>query len=306
MELYYSAAATVNLRGLTRISQKTWDYLTSEALWDFILIASIKVIAILAASYIAVRVGRKIIEKIFVVRMRSPLNHSERRQKTILKLLQSVLSYLVYFSAIMGVLSALDIQIAGLLAGAGIAGLAIGFGAQSLVKDVITGFFIIFEDQFGVGDYIKINGAEGTVVEIGLRTTKVKGNTGEQFIIPNGSITNVTNYSINHSKFMIDMELNIDADIEKAEKLITAYLEKLPQQHPALTNIPAFLGVQNATDNEVTVRIIAETLPLQQWTIARTIRQDVKELLEQNGIVTPFPKMMLYDRVMGREIEGRE
>ncbi|WP_042478392.1 mechanosensitive ion channel family protein [Bacillus ndiopicus] len=306
MGLNYLTAPTVDLNGLARISQKAWKYVTSEELWDFILLASIKIIAIMTVSYIAVRVGRKIIEKIFVVRMRSPLNHSERRQKTILKLLQSVLSYLVYFSAIMGVLSALDIQIAGLLAGAGIAGLAIGFGAQSLVKDVITGFFIIFEDQFGVGDYIKINGAEGTVLEIGLRTTKVKGNTGEQFIIPNGSITNVTNYSINHSKFMIDMQLNIDADIEKAEKLITAYLEGLPQKYSTLTNVPVFLGVQNATSDEITVRIIAETLPLKQWTIARTIRQDVKDLLEQNGIPTPFPKMMLYDRVMGREIEGRE
>lgn len=305
MQLNY-LTATVDLHGMARITKKAWEYITSEALWDYILVASIKVIVIMVASYIAVRVGQKVIEKVFLVRMRSPINHSERRQKTILKLLQSVLSYLVYFSAIMGILSALDIQIAGLLAGAGIAGLAIGFGAQSLVKDVITGFFIIFEDQFGVGDYIQISGAEGTVLEIGLRTTKVKGNAGEQFIIPNGSITNVKNYSINHSKFMIDMQLNIDADIEKAEKLITAYLEQLPQQHPTLTNTPVFLGVQNIADGEVTVRIIAETLPLKQWEIARTIRQEVKELLQNNGIATEFPKMMLYDRVMGREIEGRE
>ncbi|WP_107838677.1 mechanosensitive ion channel family protein [Metasolibacillus meyeri] len=305
MQLNY-LTAVIDSRGIARITQKTWDYVTSEELWDFILVASIKIIAIMTASYLAVRIGKKIIEKIFLVRLRSPINHSERRQKTILKLLQSVLSYLVYFSAIMGVLSALDIQIAGLLAGAGIAGLAIGFGAQSLVKDVITGFFIIFEDQFGVGDYIQVSGAEGTVMEIGLRTTKIKGNAGEQFIIPNGSITNVKNYSINHSKFMIDMQLNIDADIEKAEKMITAYLDELPQKHPTLTNTPVFLGVQNMADSEVTVRIIAETLPLKQWEIARTIRQEVKELLEQNGIVTEYPKMMLYDRVMGREIEGRE
>lgn len=298
--------ATVDVKGLKRLSQKSWDFITSEELWDYILVASIKIIAISLASYIAVHLGRKIIEKFFYVRLRSPLNHSERRQKTILKLLQSVLSYLVYFSAIMGILSALDIQIAGLLAGAGIAGLAIGFGAQSLVKDVITGFFIIFEDQFGVGDYIKVNGGEGIVLEIGLRTTKVKGNTGEQFIIPNSSITNVTNFSINQSKFMIDMQLNINEDIEKAEKLITSYLDSLPEKHPSLTKTPVFLGVQNATAEEVTVRIMAETTPLEQWPIARMIRQDVKELLEKNGIHMPFPKMMLYDRVMGREIEGRE
>ena len=120
--------------------------------------------------------------------MRSPLNHSERRQKTILKLLQSVLSYLVYFSAIMAILSCLNIQIAGLLAGAGIAGLAIGFGAQSLVKDVITGFFIIFEDQFGVGDYIKLNTAEGTVIEIGLVQRRFKGLPGNNLLFQMGKL----------------------------------------------------------------------------------------------------------------------
>ena len=117
----------------------------------------------------------------------------------------------------MAILSVLNIQIAGLLAGAGIAGLAIGFGAQSLVKDVITGFFIILEDQFGVGDYVRLNTAEGTVVEIGLRTTKIKGTTGEQFIIPNGQITDVINFSINNSKAIIDMQVGIEADVEKIE-----------------------------------------------------------------------------------------
>lgn len=298
--------ATTDIKGLKRLSQKLLDYVTSEELWDFVTVASIKIISILLISYLTVRIGKKIIANVFAFRMRSPLNHSERRQKTILKLLQSVLSYFVYFSAIMGILSSLHIQVAGLLAGAGIAGLAIGFGAQSLVKDIITGFFIIFEDQFGVGDYIKVNGAEGTVIEIGLRTTKIKGSTGEQFIIPNGLITEVVNYSINNSKAMIDIQLAVDANIEKAEKVITAYLETLPEKHTELTNVPAFLGVQNITGTEVTIRIMAETLPLQQHVVARTIRRDIKELLEKSGIPIPYPKMMLYDRVMGREFEGGE
>ncbi|WP_431028516.1 mechanosensitive ion channel family protein [Lysinibacillus sp. LZ02] len=295
-----------DLSWIHKKSTEIWEFLTSEKLWDFILIASLKIIAILITSYLVVFIGKKIIAKIFLLRIRSPLNHSERRQKTILKLLQSVLSYLVYFSAIMGILSSLEIQVAGLLAGAGIAGLAIGFGAQSLVKDVITGFFIIFEDQFGIGDYIRVNAAEGTVVEIGLRTTKIKGVTGEQFIIPNGAITDVTNFSINNSKAMIDLQVAFDADIEKAEKVINQYLVTLPEVHPELVGPPTFLGVQNITGTEVTIRIMAETLPLQQYAVARTIRRDVKDLLEKNGIPIPYPKMMLYDRVMGREVEGGE
>lgn len=278
-----------------------WNKLTSEEFWEQAVDASIDIILILIVSWIAVRLGKKFIKKVFLIRIRSPLNHSERRQRTISRLLQSIISYAVYFSAIIAILSRLDIKIAGLLAGAGIVGLAIGFGAQSLVKDVITGFFIIFEDQFGVGDYIKINGAEGTVVEIGLRTTKINGGTGEQFIIPNGSIGEVVNFSVNNSKIFIDLQMTSDADFEKAESIIKKYLESLPDIHEELVTVPAFLGVQNVKGTEVTIRIVAETLPQQQYGVARTIRRDVTKLFEENNIPMSHPKMMLY----GVKDEGR-
>ncbi|KOY79976.1 mechanosensitive ion channel family protein [Lysinibacillus macroides] len=277
-----------------------WDKLTSQALWERIIDASIEIIIILLVSWLAVRLGKKFINKVFLMRMRSPLNHSERRQRTIARLLQSVISYVVYFSAIIGILSSLEIKVAGLLAGAGIVGLAIGFGAQSLVKDVITGFFIIFEDQFGVGDYIKINAAEGTVVEIGLRTTKINGATGEQFIIPNGAIGEVVNYSINNSKIFIDLQMTTDADFEKAETVIHKYLETLPKLHEELIAAPVFLGVQNVKGTEVTIRIAAETLPQQQYGIARIIRRDVTKLFEENNIPMAYPKMMFYGKDEGR------
>lgn len=282
--------------GFRKMYDKALAYVTSEELWEFITEASIKILLIVILSALVLRIGKALINRLFTIRMKSPLSHSERRQKTILRLLQSVISYLVYFSAIMGVLSVLNIQIAGLLAGAGIAGLAIGFGAQSLVKDVITGFFIILEDQFGVGDYIKLNTAEGTVLEIGLRTTKIKGNTGEQFIIPNGQITDVINYSINNSKAMVDIQIGLDADIEKVEKLTQHYLDLLPAKYPELINEPQFIGVVNMAGAEVTIRITLETLPLQHYAISRVIRRDVIEILAKNGIPLAYPKMMLYDR----------
>lgn len=278
--------------------------ITNEELWDAIFVASIKIILIIIVSYIIVRIGKIFIKKVFLIRLKSPLNHSERRQKTIARLLQSVISYVVYFSAIMAILPVMNIDAAGLLAGAGIAGLAIGFGAQSLVKDIITGFFIIFEDQFGVGDYILLNGAEGTVIEIGLRTTKIKGNTGEQFIIPNGSITDVVNYSVNNSKAIIDVQVGLDADIEKVERIIKEYLATLPAKNEELVDVPSFLGVQNVVGMEVTIRIIAETIPLQHYAIARIIRRDVKDILSKNGIPLAYPKMMLYDRESSNHAEG--
>ncbi len=283
-----------------KLLERYWDKLTSEELWDHVIDASIEIVLILLASWLAVRLGKKFIKKVFLIRMRSPLNHSERRQRTIARLLQSVISYVVYFSAIIGILSSLNIKVAGLLAGAGIVGLAIGFGAQSLVKDVITGFFIIFEDQFGVGDYIKINAAEGTVVEIGLRTTKINGATGEQFIIPNGAIGEVVNYSVNNSKIFIDLQMTTDADFGKAEAVINKYLETLPTLHKELITTPVFLGVQNVKGTEVTIRISAETLPQQQYGVARTIRRDVTKLFEENNIPMAYPKMMFYGKDEGR------
>ncbi|MGY4798168.1 mechanosensitive ion channel family protein [Lysinibacillus sp. FSL K6-0057] len=283
-----------------KLMEKYWDKLTSEDLWEHVIDASIEIVLILLASWIAVRLGKKFIKKVFLIRMRSPLSHSERRQRTISRLLQSVISYVVYFSAIIGILSSLNIKVAGLLAGAGIVGLAIGFGAQSLVKDVITGFFIIFEDQFGVGDYIKINAAEGTVVEIGLRTTKINGATGEQFIIPNGAIGEVVNYSVNNSKIFIDLQMATDADFEKAEGVINKYLETLPKMHKELIAAPVFLGVQNVKGTEVTIRIAAETLPQQQYGVARIIRRDITKLFEENNIPMAYPKMMFYGKDEGR------
>ncbi|MCH7323475.1 MULTISPECIES: mechanosensitive ion channel family protein [Solibacillus] len=284
--------ATTDIKGLARYTTKLWDYVTSQAFWDMILEVTIKIAAILVISYLVVLIGKKVIARVFMIRVRN----NERRQVTIVKLLQSVLSYLVYFSMIMGILSALNIQIAGLIAGAGIASVAIAFGAQNLVKDIITGFFIILEDQFSVGDYVRIGAAEGTVIEIGLRTTKLKGTNGEQFILPNGSIAEVINYSINNSKAMIDMQVALDANIEKVQIIIQDYLDTLPSQHEELVSAPLFLGVTNTTSTEATIRITVETLPLQQFAISRVIRKDVIDILTRNGIPLAVPKMMFYDK----------
>ena len=284
--------ATTDLKGLARYTTKLWDYVTSQEFWDMVLGVAIKIVVIWLISYLVVVIGKKIIARVFMLRVRN----NERRQITIVKLLQSVLSYLVYFSAIMAILSAVNIQIAGLIAGAGIASVAIAFGAQNLVKDVITGFFIILEDQFSVGDYVKIGASEGTVMEIGLRTTKLKGSTGELFILPNGSIAEVINYSINNSKAMIDMQVALDANIEKVQKIIQDYLDTLPAEHEELVTAPLFLGVTNTTSTEATIRITVETLPLQQYAISRVIRKDVMDILTRNGIPLAVPKMMFYDK----------
>ena len=270
------------------------NYLQREETWIDLGLISLKVLFILLLTAIIVRVGKKVIERVFLVRQKSPLAYSERRQNTLMKLLQNILAYAVYFTAILAILSTFHINVAGLLAGAGIVGLAVGFGAQSLVKDIITGFFIVFEDQFAVGDVVQIGQATGTVLEIGLRTTKVKSYTGELHIIPNGNISEVINYSVYNSLALIDISVSYESDIQTVEHMIREFMQHMPEKYGELVKIPEVLGVQNLAASEVVIRVVAETLPNQQGGVARNLKRDIKEYLDEKGIEIPYPKMVLY------------
>lgn len=280
-----------------KMSQKLMD----ENLWFAIGESVLKIIAILIITGLFIRVGKIAIRNFFKVRTRGPLRITERREATLMKLLENVLTYVVYFIAIMSILAAMAIDVKAMLAGAGIVGLAVGFGAQSLVKDIITGFFIIFEDQFSVGDYVRIGQFEGTVEEIGLRTTKIKSFTGEINILPNGSIVEVTNFSLYNSVAVLDIGIAYEGDIEYAEKVLQEYLETTTEKYPELVKTPELLGVQQFGASEVVLRIVAETLPMKHWYMGRQLRKDIKLLLDQHGIEIPFPRMVMYSRQEGGE-----
>ncbi|MFT9598744.1 mechanosensitive ion channel family protein [Mesobacillus sp.] len=280
-----------------KMSQKLMD----EDLWFAIGESVLKIIAILVITGLFIRIGKIAIRNFFKVRTRGPLRITERREATLMKLLENVLTYVVYFIAIMSILAAMAIDVKAMLAGAGIVGLAVGFGAQSLVKDIITGFFIIFEDQFSVGDYVRIGQFEGTVEEIGLRTTKIKSFTGEINILPNGSIVEVTNFSLYNSVAVLDIGIAYEGDIEYAEKVLQEYLDTTTEKYPELVKTPELLGVQQFGASEVVMRIVAETLPMKHWYIGRQLRKDIKLLLDQHGIEIPFPRMVMYSRQEGGE-----
>jgi moderate conductance mechanosensitive channel len=274
------------------------NYLSNEQLWTQVGESIVKIILILVLATFFIKIGKVALHKVFEVRKKSPIRISERREATLMKLLQNVLTYVVYFVAFMMVLEAMTIDVKALLAGAGIVGLAVGFGAQNLVRDIITGFFIIFEDQFSVGDYVRVGAFEGTVEEIGLRTTKIKSWTGELNILPNGSIVEVTNFSIHNSVAFVDVSIAYEEDITKAEKIITELLQELPDKYEDMVKPPELLGVQNVVGTEVVMRIVSEVKPMRQWHIARMIRKEVKERLDKHGIEIPFPRMVMYNRTM--------
>ncbi|MGG3913800.1 mechanosensitive ion channel family protein [Rossellomorea vietnamensis] len=285
---------------------KTAEKLIDNEMWMALGTGAVKIIAIMVITYLALRIGRSAIRNVFKVRSRSPLKFTERREATLSKLLENVLTYVIYFISLMTILSTLDIDVKGLIAGAGIVGLAVGFGAQNLVRDIITGFFIIFEDQFSVGDYVRIGSAEGTVEEIGLRTTKIKSWTGELHIFPNGNVTEVTNFSIHNSIAVVDVSIAYEENIEEAEKVMLELLLALPQKYEDLVNPPELLGVQTLGASDVVIRIVAETVPMRHWYIARMLRKEVKLCLDAHGIEIPFPRMVMYSRKDEEEMHPRE
>lgn len=253
-----------------------------------------------------VKVGKLAVRNFFVIRSKAPLTFSERRENTLLKLIENVLAYVVYFIALVNVLAILSFDVKGLIAGAGVLGLAIGFGAQNLVRDVITGFFIIFEDQFSVGDFVRIGQFEGTVEEIGLRTTKIKNWTGELHILPNGSIIEVTNFSLHNSVAVVDVSIAYEENIAEAEQVIGELLETLQAKYPEIVETPKLLGIQMLAASDVTLRITAETTPMNHYYVARMIRKDIKLCLDEHGIEIPYPRMVMYSKTDEPETEQKK
>lgn len=287
---------------------KLWDNVSGPELWQAIGNGFLNIIVITLVSMIIIKVGKKIIEKLFVSRQRGPFQITERRENTLRKLLQNVLVYTVYFTAFIMILdSGFGLDIGPLLAGAGVAGLAIGFGAQNFVRDIISGFFIIFEDQFSVGDYIFTSKVEGTVEEIGIRTTKIKSWTGEQHVLPNGNVTQVTNYSVHNGLAVVDINIPYESDIVVAEKVIEEMAKELPDKYEEIVGVPEIIGVQTLELSHFVIRVIAETLPVYQWAGARIIRREVKERLYKADIQIPSPRLVMYSRnenPTALEVEG--
>lgn len=281
-----------------------WDYISKPAIWVSLGEMFLKIIIIIILGMILNKIGGRLVERAFSNRKHLRVHMSDRREQTLSKLLKNVLIYLITFIVIVMILETLGVPVATLIAGAGVAGLAIGFGAQSLVKDIISGFFIIFEDQFSVGDYITIDGLEGTVEEIGFRTTKLAGWTGEQYVLPNGSINFVTNYSIHNGLSVVEINVPYENDIPQVEQLLEELITDLPNRYDIFISPPEIHGVTNLELSNFVIRIIAETLPSNQWAGERIIRKEVKEQLFNHGIQIPSQRIVVYSRQQEQE-EGK-
>ncbi|WP_377887216.1 mechanosensitive ion channel family protein [Alkalihalobacillus sp. R86527] len=282
-----------------------YEFLANRELWIDISGRIFRILAILVGTWLFIRLAKTALNHIFAIRLKSPLRLSERRETTLIRLIENVLTYVTYFVALVMILSEFEVDVRTLIAGAGVVGLAVGFGAQNLVRDVITGFFIIFEKQFSVGDYVRITGIEGFVEEIGLRVTKIKSWTGELHIIPNGNISQVTNFSIHNSIAVVDVSIAYEEQIHEAEEIIIELLDELYDQFEAMIVKPEYLGVQTLGASDVVLRIISETRPMEHWGIGREVRKAVKQRLDEKGIEIPFPRLVMYQRDEQAEVQEK-
>lgn len=215
-------------------------------------------------------------------------NHDEARQKTLLRLLENILNYVLYFLLIYWVLSILGLPVSSLLAGAGIAGVAIGMGAQGFLSDLVNGFFILLERQLDVGDTVSLtNGSikiAGTVVSVGIRTTQVRDADGTLHFVPNRNITVVSNLSRGNMRVLVDLPLSATVDLDKVYQVIAQVNEGESGKHPELLEEPKILGPQLDSTGRFSFRVALVAQAGSQSTIYHLFYKYYHDALVKEGI----------------------
>ena len=230
-----------------------------------------------------------------------------QRAKTMGDLLKSIITGVLV--AIFGtmMLSELGVNIAPIIASAGIIGLALGFGAQSLVKDFLSGIFMIFEDQYGVGDVVDVGEASGTIEAVSLRVTRLRDVNGTVWYVRNGEILRVGNMSQNWARTVLDIGVAYSEDLAKVRRVLMEVAHDLWEDDEfkgIVIEEPEVWGVEALTPDGVTVRVTLKTAPLEQWAVAREMRQRIKARFDYEGIEIPLPQRMVWHRDM--PIQGAE
>ncbi|HEV8115372.1 MAG TPA: mechanosensitive ion channel family protein [Acidimicrobiales bacterium] len=222
-----------------------------------------------------------------------------QRAETIGTLLVSAAGFMVWGMAGLMVLGELGVNLGPLVAGAGIAGIALGFGAQNLVRDFFSGFFILIEDQYGVGDVIDVGPATGTVEGISLRATRLRDVEGNVWHIPNGEIARVANKSQEWSRALLDIQVSYQTPTDDAVRVIERVAEGLhddPEWSACILSTPEVWGVEELAADGVTIRLVVQTQPLTQWKVARELRARIKKEFDAEGIEIPFPQRTIWHR----------
>ncbi len=268
--------------------------------------ASLQILVVLAMGYAALRfvkAGLAHLERLISVageRTEAMPGMAAKRAATLTGILRTVALALIWAIVLVEILNLLGVDIRPVLAGAGIVGLAVGFGAQNLIRDLISGFFIILEDQIRLGDVAIINGTGGLVEAITFRTITLRDFSGVVHMFPNGTITTLSNMTKDWSAFVLDMNVAYKEDIDRVAEIMRRVGDELRNDvvfRDKFVEPIEIVGVENFADSGAVFRIRIKTRPLEQWNVGREYRRRLKQAFDREGIEIPVPHRTLY---MGR------
>ncbi|MEK3805089.1 mechanosensitive ion channel family protein [Bacillus sp. FSL H8-0547] len=273
--------------------------LISRVNWVGLLTAAgvitLKLIGILIAFLVVRAIGTRVVEKTFK-RVQERQSISIGRSRTLQSLTLNLFSYILIFIFVVMVFEVFEYDATALLAGAGVVGLAIGFGAQGLVSDVVTGFFLLLEKQLDVEDYVTTAGYSGIVEQVGLRTTQIRSFDGTLNYVPNREIISLSNHSRGNMRALVDIGISYDDNIDEAISVIQKACDDMAAQDASIIEGPSVIGVQSLGASDVVIRIIAKTENMMQWGVERNLRKKVKETLDAHGIEIPFPHQVYIEK----------
>jgi len=298
-----------------------------SALADWFVDRPLRILVVLVLAWLVSRLGRRVVRRIVrqVVapdhgaalarldrlgvpgtgllenRPDDPAAEARRQARalSISNVLGSTIGVAVWTIAGITALGIVGIELGPLIAGAGIAGVALGFGAQSLVRDCIAGLFMLMEDQYGIGDVVDLGEAIGTVERVTLRATVLRSLNGTVWHVPNGEVRRVGNLSQLWSVAVVDVDVAYDTDIATARRLIEATAREVCAREPFAGSVieePTVLGVEALGADGITIRLTVKVEPGTQWALQRTIREELKHALDRGGVEIPFPQRTLWIR----------
>lgn len=264
---------------------------------DILFIIGIKaaycLLIIIVCAFI-IKISKTLLRNFFKSKVGSSKFINERKANTLNSVTASIVKYIIYFIAIFAILKQMNIPAESLIAVAGVGSVAIGFGSQSLVQDVISGFFILLEDQFGVGDIVTIEGKTGTVEDISIRTTHLRAADGTVYIIPNGLIKIVTNMCKDYIKAIVDIDVDYGEDMEHVLEVLNDEMVKSASILTGLRGTPLVLGIISLSHSSVTIRITAECEIKENYQIERELKLLIKNRLDRENITIPFPQRTIH------------
>ncbi|MFH0842553.1 MAG: mechanosensitive ion channel family protein [Bacteroidota bacterium] len=273
----------------------------SEAAIPWLLDHGIKIVIISASAWVLnifiSRIVTKAVRVAIVADDKISPEAEKKREDTLIKIFNGAVRIVIIILAFMMILKEAGLEIGPLIAGAGIAGLALGFGGQYLIRDIITGLFIIIENQYRIGDVVKLDDTSGSVEDISLRRTTLRDLDGTQHHIPHGDIKRVSNLSKGFARINLDLGIAYDTDLEHAISVINQTGKELaedPLYKEFIIKPPQFLRVNDFADSAIIVKVLGETKPLKQWEITGELRKRIKIAFDREGIEIPFPQVTIH------------